>query len=479
MNWWDEMATEMKSVLSRLNVGIYGGGGAPYHHAALVALWGGRPVMVDGEHIKAGALRQVDVMVFPGGGIRAMEGLLEPLGIEGAAELRRWVADGGMYIGTCAGSFLPACVGQAYWNAHPEARELCMVPAVLANSGESEPEALISPGVGVLQVEVTVPEHWLAQGLPQRFDVVHYNGPMFLVDEQAGVPRHEAEPTKPEGVVRFTGRTANFTPSEAFMNHAYSGGTLFDSCVQRGAYSAITAQYGSGAVVLFGSHPEFGFDAMQLGWGISSRLFANALRHQATNRRGSSPGQTVKAASSASGAALAEAATTASAKLAGLSGRFDALAHAAHKEWLIPGEAPGFLGHSAEELWRESLSRAAEVSAAAARYLKRLTAESDSAAFAAVHKWIDHEARPGQDYGFVGLKQLVETLEQVVSRGEAKLHQPPFQMKHAYDGFFDHPYLLLAATYLSASGLVSSAALSCAVIGRLIGHDDEPPVGPL
>jgi glutamine amidotransferase PdxT len=101
----------MRPDLSELRVALYGSGGAPYHHAGLVALWGGDPVPLRADAIRNGALDGFDAIVFPGGGMRAMAGMLDPLGVEGAVAIRRWVAEGGMYLGSCAGSFLPAAVG--------------------------------------------------------------------------------------------------------------------------------------------------------------------------------------------------------------------------------------------------------------------------------------------------------------------------------------------------------------------------------
>lgn len=476
--WWRELQQEMQPVLKNLRVGVYGSGGAPFHHAGLVALWGGEPIIIDADAIQRGALEVVDVLVVPGGGMRAMEGLLAPLGIEGAAHVRRWVAEGGMYIGSCAGSFLPACVGQGYWDAHPGARELYMMPACLANSGESELEGLVSPGVGTVEVTVAASDHWLAEGLPARFELVHYNGPMFVLQADQAAFHDEVVPASPEGVVRFARATSDFTPSEQFLAAESPATNVFETCLTREAYTAITTRYGSGIVVLFGSHPEFGFDVLQLGWGEGVRLFANALKQQASKRQQGRILETDTAASTTSIPSPAATLRHAADQLTDIARRYDALARTTPTAWLEPGHTPSFLGRSAEQLWTEGLKRAAEVSHATARYLRALIDAHDENDLRRAGLWIDREGKAGQDFGFVGLRQLVAQIDQAVSVGERKLSEPPFAMQHAYDGFLDHPFHLLVGSYLSAAGLTAGAALSSTVIGSLVGYTGEAPVGP-
>lgn len=60
-------------------------------------------VFVDGAAIRNGALRNVATLVVPGGKSYV---IADELGQEGADELRRFIRDGGSYIGTCAGAIL-------------------------------------------------------------------------------------------------------------------------------------------------------------------------------------------------------------------------------------------------------------------------------------------------------------------------------------------------------------------------------------
>ena len=62
-----------------------------------------KAVFVDGAAICGGVLRDVDAVVMPGGKSYV---IADELGARGADELRRFIRDGGSYIGTCAGAIL-------------------------------------------------------------------------------------------------------------------------------------------------------------------------------------------------------------------------------------------------------------------------------------------------------------------------------------------------------------------------------------
>ncbi|CAE7335994.1 unnamed protein product [Symbiodinium sp. CCMP2456] len=58
---------------------------------------------VSGEAIRDGAIRDADVVIFPGGSGSSQAKHLEEVGGE---EVRRFVREGGGYVGICAGSYL-------------------------------------------------------------------------------------------------------------------------------------------------------------------------------------------------------------------------------------------------------------------------------------------------------------------------------------------------------------------------------------
>ncbi|CAN5859099.1 hypothetical protein BH24DEI2_BH24DEI2_12690 [soil metagenome] len=474
--WWEELEHTMPEVLRGLRVGIYGSGGAPFHHAALVALWGGKPLPVRAEDIREGVLEHLDVLIFPGGGMTAMTGMLTPLGVDGARAVREWVAGGGMYLGSCAGSFLPAAVGEGYWQAHEEARQLHMVSATLANGSDSAFEGLTSPGVGTLEVAVVNHDHWLTAGLPERFELVHYNGPLFALD--AHELASDAAFTPAQGILRPVAAGMAFTPSEGFLARDFGKvqDTLLERCLARGAYNGVTARYGDGQVVLFGSHPEFGFDVLQLGWGPGVRLLANALRHQAERRQSANhaPLNTTEADTEEDNRKLRTALVEASDALERIAVGFRELSSADTGDWLEPTNAPAFLGRSPAQLWREATGTAAWVADEGAALARRLLTGSTDLRAAA--RWIDESPLPNQDVGFMGLRQLVAHVEKSVAVARRQLDEDATPPAHAYDGMDTHPYQIAASSYLSAAGLTAAAFLSLTVIVMAVGHGELVPL---
>jgi len=474
--WWDEARAVGRTSIGALRVAVYGSGGAPMHHAALVAHFGGTPRVLSAGAIRGGGLEDVDVIVFPGGGARAMSGLLGPLGEPGAAAIRAWVARGGMYVGSCAGAFLPARASASFWDANPEAHALHMVPAPLANASDSVWEGLTSPGVGRIGARVVATDHWLARGLPEAFALVHYNGPMFRIDPEAAAAGTTV------GVAAFDHRTAAFTPSEAFLTgpaspRAVAGGTLFDRCAAEGAFTALASRFGDGTVVLFGSHPEFGFDTLQLGWGPGARLFLNALTHQAERTGGAarSPGSQDPGAAGDPRDLLERVAgdlDAAAAEAEALRARPDVA------PWLEPGFAPSFLGLTPSELWQRALRESTYTARRTAAYLRSVAHDGDPARLRAHGPWLTTDAPADQDYGFLGLRPLARRIREGQRLGAVRLSADPQPLAHAYDQFGSHPFQILVGSYLSVAGVIASAALAATVVGLAAAPAVEAPTGP-
>ncbi len=449
---WANFCQALAIDLKGLQVSVYGSGGSPYHYLALAALWGADVKPVRAEDFSSGCLDTLDVIIFPGGGFKAMGGMLEPLGVEGARCIRHWVASGGMYIGSCAGSFLPAYVGETYWQAHEEARQLHMVKARLANSSDSIFEGLSSPGVGTLSAKITNPDHWLVKGLPESFEIVHYNGPLFAIETESNAAPFSSS----EGVMQPVSATEEFTPAEAFMSLAPEE-LLLNRCIRQGAFNGLVSSYGEGQVVLFGSHPEFGFDVLQLGWKEPVRLIANALRFQARQRKSQKP-ENPSEQKTADYSLLFESAK----RLERSAALFDNLAKASANPWLT-GELPSFLGREASQLWQEATSRGAEVALATANLALTLSKQAS----AIDEFWLDDPQKSNQDVGFMGLKQLSFEIEKQLELALKQLDAKPVQLAHAYDGFGVHPYQIAVSSYLSAAGLCAAAHLLTVTIAKL------------
>src|SRR5919206_2653535 len=112
-------------------IAVYGAGGAPFHHAAVLRKAGHRVDFVFPCDILGGALAGFDVFVMPGGGYRAMFGQLEPLGTEGTRAITEYVCSGGMYLGSCAGSYSAATVSPSFIELCPAQAEMRLLDATV------------------------------------------------------------------------------------------------------------------------------------------------------------------------------------------------------------------------------------------------------------------------------------------------------------------------------------------------------------
>ena len=98
-------------------IGIYTGSGASHSWLWFVEIldkMGFYHVhFVDEKDILSNALEAVDVLLMSGGDTFA---IAEGLGTEGSDKLRSFIERGGLYIGTCAGAYLPLRSSMDYLN---------------------------------------------------------------------------------------------------------------------------------------------------------------------------------------------------------------------------------------------------------------------------------------------------------------------------------------------------------------------------
>lgn len=444
-------------------IGVYGSGGAPWHHLALAAARGASVRVVRAEDVLAGRLDQLDVLIMPGGGAVAMAGLLAPLGVEGARRVRQWVGAGGTYVSSCAGSVLPLALTGAADAANPIARHLRMVDVALANTGDATLGGLSSPGVGRIRVKVA-PDRAGASDLPTEMELVHYNGPLFATTSRGRTPvRPFAWPV---------GATPAFTPAERFLASNESNETAettFQRCIDLGAATAIEADVDAGRAVLFGSHPEFGVGSLLLGWSHAAELLTTALSgpvggtDSAAIDDRSEPGWHVRP--DHPGSTPASLGVKAADSLRKVADRFERLGSSevsagAAKGWLTPDMAAKFHGVDAATAWRRDTRAAATTAGSAASQLHRLEKLLDDHDL----PWLDDAPRPDQDFGYLGLTQLVARIHTMLDCAEQALLQQPQRPQHAYDLFDSHPFHLTVGSYLSAAGLTAAALLLSALM---------------
>ncbi|MFH0786911.1 MAG: hypothetical protein V2B13_04755 [Pseudomonadota bacterium] len=93
-------------------------------------------VFLDEDHIRAGGLRFLDCLAISGGDTIAMA---EGLGREGAEELGSFLEKGGLYLGSCAGAYLPLNSSKEHL------RDFNFVAAKITNLTKELPDSLQLP----------------------------------------------------------------------------------------------------------------------------------------------------------------------------------------------------------------------------------------------------------------------------------------------------------------------------------------------
>jgi hypothetical protein len=171
--------------------------------------------LVKGEDIRAGVLKDFDVVIFTGG---SGSGQANGLGEAGRRQVREFVERGGGYVGICAGAYL-ACEGFSWGLKILDAKT-------------------VSPkwrrGSGTVKMELTDEGRRILGDKPGQFDVRYVNGPIIQPSTHAAIPDF-----KPLALFR-TELAENDTPKGVMVNSpAAAAGTL-----------------GRGRVITFSPHPE-------------------------------------------------------------------------------------------------------------------------------------------------------------------------------------------------------------------------------
>jgi hypothetical protein len=426
----------------RARIALYGAGGSPFHHAAVFARAGHDVAFVFPADVLSGALAGFDAFVMPGGGYRAMFGQIEPLGADGARALREYVQSGGMYIGCCAGSYDAARAAESFLALCPAQGEMCLLDAGVWNDGGDE-WGLRSPGIGILRAETVTADHPVMAGMPESFQIAHYNGPLF----------EGAQP-----LARVSGRTDRFTAWEETLAECPER-TLIDDAADAGVANIVAGPCGVGRVVLFGSHPEFGFSLVMDDEQLPSRMLLNAIDWQL--RESGAPARPAvdlvtdvePRAEDTDPDRVAELAQqlterTAAIRARGLGAR-----------WLQPAYAMSFFGLPPSEIWTQALDAIDRLAAEAAR----LAPATDARAlgFRQPSGWdLD-----GGYHGVVALlEQSVQLMDQTLATWDFDPGEPT---SNPYEHMTTSPYHLVAGSYLAAVGRVGAAALLCGASQRV------------
>ena len=275
-------------------------------------------------------------------------------------------------------------------------------------------------------------------GLPQRFEITHYNGPLF---------------DGPHALARVVGTGAAFTAAEEFFGAAASGRLIDRAIETRARPISRPARRGRGRVVLFGSHPEFGRTLAMDDVTGAARLLLNAVDWQLAESGGPErPAVTLVAEApvepgqaDADLAAAGPLATRIAERCARLSER------TADAGWLDDSAAMSSFALSPREIWTRALSA---IPALASETAGKCAAIPDQ-----LRSFRPPQAWPA-DGGFHGAVPLLHQADEMLATAETAWTGSwpgPTGDPYAYD--HESPYHLVAGSYLAAIGRVASAAL--------------------
>jgi hypothetical protein len=320
---------------------------------------------------------------------------------------------------------------------------MCLSEATVWNEGGEE-WGLNSPGIGVLQAETVAHDHPVMAAMPPTFEIAHYNGPLF----RGATP-----------LARVVGRTERFTPWEEMLDRRPDR-VLVDDAAAEGVANIVADAIGDGRVVLFGSHPEFGFAIAMEDEQLPSLMLRNAVAWQLdesgaperpevelyTHRN---PGDEVDADPDR----VTELAARLRERTARIRDRGD------DPIWLQPAFAMSFFGLLPDEIWRQSLDAIDRLSSEAEQ--RAPYTEPRALSFRAPDEW-------NLDGGYHGVVALLEQSVELLDRTLATWDFDPGEpTADPYQYLESSPYHLVAGSYLAAVGRVASAALLCATYERV------------
>lgn len=173
---------------------------------------------VEGSDIENGCLKRYDALIVPGG---SAEKEARSMGREAREEVRRFVREGGIYLGVCAG---------AYLSSKAKDNDLGLIPV---STLDQEHWFRTANGTDV-KVELTE-RGTEVFGLDRKnLEILYENGPIF------GQP--------------FEGSTEPITPLGYYRSEVVAEGGKRG--VMLGAPIGFLAHYGSGTVLALSPHPE-------------------------------------------------------------------------------------------------------------------------------------------------------------------------------------------------------------------------------
>lgn len=194
---------------------------------------------INNRAIRQGKLDEFDLLIFPGGSGGA---IATALGIDGCAEVEKFVKNGGGVIGICAGAYL---IAKGYSN---ETSWLELIDAEILDV------ANWARGTGNVRVKVEDATHPVTAGFEGVLTAYYYNGPLLAVEEPPG----ESFFQKLLGLFKRKKETVETEPLPYDILMTFTSAVQPTEAGQRmiGTPALVTAEYEEGRCVWFSFHPE-------------------------------------------------------------------------------------------------------------------------------------------------------------------------------------------------------------------------------
>lgn len=229
-------------VLTYPRIGIYTGKGCSHSWLWFVELFDCYGfydlALLDENQIKGGALESIDCLAVSGGDTLAMA---EGLGKEGATDLESFLREGGLYLGSCAGAYLPLNSSKEHLH------HFNFVKARITNLTREVPDSIRLPeksitpyGCSYLFHPVREAVELTAYGLPPFTGAGSFSAPLF--GGPGMIPGEGSEV-----LARYSG----FTKKTLFLvDPDLARETLIDKA------AVVKNPWGEGSFYLFGPHFE-------------------------------------------------------------------------------------------------------------------------------------------------------------------------------------------------------------------------------
>jgi glutamine amidotransferase-like uncharacterized protein len=206
------------------------------------------------NQIRNGILAEIDLFVVPGGP-DAGESYYAGLGKKGFQEITNYVENGGNYLGSCAGAYLPL-------TARPGAPESRMW-LNLIGATDSTGLDYWRTGTGFVRIKLSAGSHpsmySLSYGVPSTLDVIYWEGPGIEITNNSNIKVLAVY----DEFLASGSEKPNWSVAEnqcaldsLEWNNPLSR-SRFDTFLKEKA-AAVEAVFGKGKLVLFSFHPEFG-----------------------------------------------------------------------------------------------------------------------------------------------------------------------------------------------------------------------------